>query len=148
LLSAAPAAQRAHAEAWVRSREQLRPRRSVVRRILHASGLVLGLGFLAWIPMQFGPQKSSAQPVGAGERPRLLGTIAGVRYLVEVRASDRGPLYTVRLRQGGRVLARDLAADEVYRAVPDLDVSTLHVGPDGGGDLGRPLMMVHPTDEP
>jgi hypothetical protein len=99
-----------------------------------------------------GPQASSAGPVAHGPLPRgaakgaassaRLGELVGRKYRVLVLASPMGPLYTV-CTLDGHLLHANLAADEVYKVVPDLDVQGLDAG-DGAGGRGSLMMVTEP----
>jgi hypothetical protein len=61
----------------------------------------------------------------------------GATHEAWVYASPDGARYTV-IDGAGRVVIEDAPADEVYRAVPELDLKNLQLEP---GASGGPLMM-------
>src|SRR5262249_38131926 len=71
---------------------------------------------------------------------RVLGSLESTEHIVLVYASPDGPRYSVFTLQG-RLISADLAAEDVYREVPDLDLSTLRDLPESDG---KALMMVTP----
>ncbi|MFN7021087.1 MAG: hypothetical protein ACK4WH_07135 [Phycisphaerales bacterium] len=72
-----------------------------------------------------------------------LGMLQGMDYFVLVHGSPNGPRYTVCSRLG-EVLEPDLAADEVYRAFPDLDIPGMRLDPDAGA-ASPPMMLAEPV---
>lgn len=84
------------------------------------------------------------------QRPaaRSMGELIGRDYLVRIIATDDGPRYTVCTLQGD-VLETDLAAADVYRLFPGLDLESLQFGSNGPTDgheaLSGPLMLVDPS---
>lgn len=97
-----------------------------------AAAVVLAVVFFVGVASMFRPSRSGAnqaasiEPVAVDVEPdRLVGEFVGRNYILRVYAGAEGPLYTVcDLR--GKVLKDRLAADDVYRAFPDLDVRSLH----------------------
>ena len=73
---------------------------------------------------------------------RLVGQLEGRENRLLMFASPEGPRYTV-YSLAGDLLAPDLAADDVYRAFPDLDLSTLHDLP---ASDGKAIMLVTPIE--
>ena len=73
---------------------------------------------------------------------RLIGSLEGTEHLVLVYSSPNGPRYSVFTLQG-RLVAGGLEAGEVYRVVPELDMTTLRDLPESDG---KPLMLVTPQD--
>jgi len=84
------------------------------------------------------PQPAPAQKAYGSKRPSL-GVLTGRDYRIEVTDSPEGPRYSV-FDEFGELLADELLADDVYRAVPNLDLTTLFA--DGS------LMMVDELPEP
>lgn len=71
-----------------------------------------------------------------------LGLLRGTNQLVVIHGSPEGPRYSV-YTLSGRMISADLAADEIYREFPDLDIEGLRLEP--GEDHG-PLMLYMPRD--
>lgn len=123
-----------------------RTRRALVR----AASIAVVAALLIALPLMLGPRRTSASESAGGEfsRGAFLGELIGIKYVVQVHASARGPTYTVLDAVSRRELARDLLGDDVYRAFPDLDVRTLRAGESAGrpdpNDLLRPLMTAEP----
>lgn len=84
------------------------------------------------------PASAPAQRAYGSKRPSL-GSLSGGDYRIEMFDSAEGPRYSV-FDEHGDLLADRLLAEDVYRAVPDLDLTTLFA--DG------PLMMVDELPEP
>jgi hypothetical protein len=80
-----------------------------------------------------------ARPMPPIRGPAYLGQLEGRDHIVKVYSTADGPRYTV-CDHAGRVLARGLAADGVYRDFPGLDIGSLHAGPGGA------LMLAEPRD--
>jgi len=59
---------------------------------------------------------------------KLLGILESRQHTVHCFQTSEGVRYTVYTRDG-RLLQKDLPADEVYRAFPDVDLQTLHADP-------------------
>jgi len=74
---------------------------------------------------------ADAQTSAAESGRALLGTFQGREHMVKCFASPDGPRYSV-YTLDGRVLQANLPADEVYRAFPDIDLSTLRADPPDG----------------
>lgn len=72
-----------------------------------------------------------------------LGILQGMDYFVLVHGSPNGPRYTVCSRLG-EVLESDLAADEVYRSFPELDIPGMRLDPDAGA-ASSPMMLAEPA---
>ena len=72
-----------------------------------------------------------------------LGAMEGAEYVVLVYGSPQGPRYTVCNRLG-EVLERDLAADDVYRSFPDLNIPGMRLEPASDGAV--PMMLADPVD--
>jgi len=68
----------------------------------------------------------------------LVGVLRGATHEAWVYASPDGPRYTVIDARGWLVL-EDAQVDEVYRAVPEMDLKNLRLEP---GEGSGPLMMV------
>ena len=68
---------------------------------------------------------------------RLLGQLEGREYRVLIFASPVGPRYSV-YSLAGELLQADLAADDVYRAFPDLDLGALRDVP---ASAGKAIML-------
>ncbi|MCC6322788.1 MAG: hypothetical protein IT438_15295 [Phycisphaerales bacterium] len=73
-----------------------------------------------------------------------LGMLEGAEYLVIVHASPSGPRYTV-CNTIGEVLATDLAADDVYRSFPELDIPGMLLDPEAN-DGSPPMMLADPAN--
>ena len=84
------------------------------------------------------PETAPSQKAYGSKRPSL-GVLTGRDYRIEITDSAEGPRYSV-FDEFGELLADELLAEDVYRAVPDLELSTLYA--DG------PLMMVDELPEP
>lgn len=84
------------------------------------------------------PPPPAAQKAFGSNRPSL-GSLSGGDYRIEIFDSPEGARYSV-FDQNGDLLADRLLAEDVYRAVPNLDLTTLYA--DG------PLMMVDELPEP
>lgn len=69
-----------------------------------------------------------------------LGMMEGAEYLVLVYGAPEGARYTVCSLQG-EVLAPDLAAEEVYRAFPDINIPGMRLDPASDGAPSAPLML-------
>lgn len=124
------------------------------RLAIVVAGAAVFLGVASIIKPQ--PQQASATPEPGPVEPskletkagrhalpqhpqewKCLGFIEGREYVVIAFASPEGPRYTVKSREGA-VLQRDLPANEVYRAFPDIDLENLRVDPPEGD-----LLMLH-----
>jgi hypothetical protein len=125
------------------------PRVPATRRRLGRFGVLAVLAIVfAGAASVFGPFASRAGPGDGSAMPQMLGKdgriligrTLGREHRLTVYATRDGTLYTV-TASDGRILARDLAADDVYRMFPDLDPGSLHASP---GEVSGRLMMVDP----
>jgi hypothetical protein len=73
---------------------------------------------------------------------RLLGQLEGREHRVLIFASPEGPRYSV-YSLSGELLQADLAADDVYRAFPDLELGSLRDVPASDGKT----IMLAPTPD-
>jgi hypothetical protein len=108
--------------------------------------LVVLLFAFAGASSLFSPFSSNARPgrdgedvVGKDGRVSV-GRAIGRDYRLLAEVVDGQVRYTVTSAEG-RVLARDMTAEDVYRMFPDLAPGGLHAGPDA---VEGPLMMVEP----
>jgi hypothetical protein len=92
--------------------------------------------------------RDGQKAVGAAQAPatnsrgeRLLGQLIGGERLVWIYAGHDGARYTVATRDG-RILQEDLAADDVYRSFPELDIPNMRLEPrpDPAAPFSGPLM--------
>jgi hypothetical protein len=95
-----------------------------------------------------GASRGSQKAAGVAQAPatnargeRLLGQLIGGERLVWIYAGPQGPRYTV-ATPDGRILQEDLAADDVYRSFPELDIPNMRLEPrpDSGEPTSGPLM--------
>ncbi len=102
------------------------------------------------LPRVHGGGSGAAGPGAAGRLPvadtsSLLGMLECREYRILIHHGEEGARYTV-CAPDGRVIREHLAADEVYREFPTLDLRRLRVDPPAGnGDTGA-LMLVYPLD--
>jgi hypothetical protein len=84
------------------------------------------------------PETGAVAPARNANGWLLLGTLHGATHEVWAYASPDGPRYTV-IDALGNVVLVDVAAEDVYRTVPEVDLKNMQLEP---GAEGGPLMMV------
>lgn len=103
----------------------------LVARQIEPSGSLAGEGASLSDPVPQALLPSTPQKTFGSGRPTL-GTLTGGDYTIEISPGPDGPRYSV-YDKDGTLLADQLPAEDLYRAVPDLDVTTMF--------SGGPLMM-------
>jgi hypothetical protein len=74
----------------------------------------------------------------------LIGTLSGSPYYIWVYAGREGPVYTV-ADKGGRILAVELTAEQLYAELPDASVKDLQLIPTAGNP--GPIMLADPAKQ-
>lgn len=132
--------------------------RPVSRRVRSALLMVAGaLAFLgiASVVNPNGPRSASAGSAGGGfaatqvladTHPtrgwKLIGSLISNEHEARMWATPDGPRYSIHTLDG-RLLQDNLAADDVYRAFPDMDIERLRADPPNQ----RTLMLADPPQD-